>query len=262
MTAEVPGSLAAALVQLQARLPRIGKDAEADTGKYKYRYADLATITAAIFPLLAELGLYWVCAPGLDANGNFVLHYTLGHAPSGGLDMITGDYPLPNATPQTIGGAITYARRYALCAVTGVVADEDDDAAAAEAEARKPKSRSEERTAAGLMTSAQSRAHDRLVSEVKSQPKLADRARDTAGEVTDWTTGPPEESPGSITERQLRDLGIAFGKIGISDRQDRLTAVMSMLDLPEIESSKDLSYAQAEDLKRQLADLAAKEAGS
>lgn len=29
--------------------------------------------------------------------------------------------------PQTYGAALTYARRYALCAITGLVADEDDD---------------------------------------------------------------------------------------------------------------------------------------
>jgi hypothetical protein len=42
----------------------------------------------------------------------------------------SGEYPLPDPTsarPQDIGSAITYARRYSFCAVTGLVTEEDDD---------------------------------------------------------------------------------------------------------------------------------------
>jgi hypothetical protein len=52
-----------------------------------------------------------------------------------------GEYPLPpNGTPQQMGSAITYARRYTFCAVTGVVSEEDDDGKAAPQE-REPTSR-------------------------------------------------------------------------------------------------------------------------
>src|SRR5690606_36854591 len=94
----------------------------------KYKYADLNDVQEALFPLLAEYGLTWTTAPTLTPNG-FALHYSLRHA-SG--EAIEGDYPLPSGTPQEIGSAITYARRYALCAVTGLapVGDDDDGAAA------------------------------------------------------------------------------------------------------------------------------------
>src|SRR5215469_16220707 len=117
---ERPGSLAEALTQLQTRLPRITKGETADTGKFSYIYANLSSITATVAPVLAELGLFWTCAPTLRDDGVFVLAYCLSHV-SGGESMIQGEYPRPpNGTPQTIGGAITYARRYALCAVLGI----------------------------------------------------------------------------------------------------------------------------------------------
>lgn len=138
--APVPGrsSLAAALVALQADLPRIHKDRTAEVEgetkagrpfKYKYSFADLTDVTEALMPLLSKHGLAFAAFPTLAADGKFVLRYHLLHE-SG--DRETGEYPLPTGgTPQALGSAITYGRRYCLCSVTGVAPDDDDDAAAA-----------------------------------------------------------------------------------------------------------------------------------
>lgn len=130
-----------ALAALQADLPRITKDQTAKvkserTGtQYSYNYADLAHISAEIFPRMGKLGLSFVSRPTL-VDGKFVLVYELRHT-SG--EFIAGMYPLPErGTPQETGGAITYARRYCLCAVTGVAPDSDDnDAALAEKAAKR-----------------------------------------------------------------------------------------------------------------------------
>lgn len=129
--------LAAALAHFQAELPRIGKAnlavVKSDKGSYKYTYADLSDISAKVLPLLAKHGLSFSCKPTLF-DGKFVLEYTLRHAAG---EKDTGYYPLnAQGTPQQIGSAITYARRYALSAVTGIVPDEDDDGQAAEQQAR------------------------------------------------------------------------------------------------------------------------------
>lgn len=128
-------NMTAALAAFQAALPRVGKDNTAqvrsDKGNYQYRYADLAEITPAVLPLLARHGLAWCTLPTIDDQGRFILRYRLGHT-SG--ECVEGLYPLPNpaSSSQVLGSAITYARRYALCAVTGVApGDDDDDAAAA-----------------------------------------------------------------------------------------------------------------------------------
>lgn len=129
--------LNAALVAFQKTLPTIGKDNTATVptkagGKYTYQYADLTTITEIAFPLLAAQGLSWTTKPLAREDGKIVLRYALRHVGGG---RIKGDFPLPNdTTPQSLGSAITYARRYALCAVTGIApGGEDDDGAKASA---------------------------------------------------------------------------------------------------------------------------------
>lgn len=129
---DYPKTLTEALVKLQADLPRIGKTETANTGSYSYSYADLATLSAAIFPRLAQVGLAYVVTTMYDDTGRFVLAYSLVHV-SG--EERQGVYPLPSSgSPQAIGSAMTYGRRYCLCAVTGIAPDEDDDGRAAAAE--------------------------------------------------------------------------------------------------------------------------------
>ena len=129
MTAE--GGLFAALAEVQAELPPVTKGETVKTATYSYNYADLAAVSAAILPVLGKHGLAFTARPTL-LDGHFVLAYSLVHV-SG--EREDGVYPLSSgssATPQQIGGLITFARRYCLCAVTGVApAGEDDDAASA-----------------------------------------------------------------------------------------------------------------------------------
>lgn len=124
-------SLAQALVAFQAEAPQVKKDKTAhvrsDKGNYSYTYADLADMVAAAYPVLSKHGLAFTAKPTLNADGRFVLAYRLWHGPSGETD--DGEIALPsNGTPQAIGAAVTYARRQAFSAVTGIVADEDNDA--------------------------------------------------------------------------------------------------------------------------------------
>lgn len=122
--------LATALAAVQAEMPRVGKDATANAGTYSYKYADLADITNTILPLLGKHGLSFMCKP-TELDGRMVLAYSLLHN-SG--EREDGIYPLRlgnNYTPQQLGSAITYGRRYCLQAMTGIAADEDDDGAAA-----------------------------------------------------------------------------------------------------------------------------------
>ncbi len=131
---DIPKSLFEALARFQAHLPQIGKgntaQVRSDKGNYSYKYADLADVSEAVLPRLGALGLAFTAKPTL-ADGHFVLAYSLVHV-SG--EREDGIYMLPSSgTPQQIGSAITYARRYCLCAAVGVApAEDDDDAAAAQ----------------------------------------------------------------------------------------------------------------------------------
>lgn len=129
--------LNAALARVQAELPRITKDEKADikgekNGRpfsIKYNYADLTAISDLVLPLLGKNGLAFSTRPTL-VGGKFVLVYNLLHESGEQLD---GIFPLASAgKPQELGGLITYYRRYALCAITGVApGGEDNDAATA-----------------------------------------------------------------------------------------------------------------------------------
>lgn len=123
-----PATLTEALRAFQAELPRVQKGARND--HFKSSYADLADIVEVVLPALARQGLAWFAVPTMTPTG-FVLEYRLAHV-SG--EQISGTWPLPNpteATAQAVGSAITYAKRYALSAVTGVAPDQDDDGNAA-----------------------------------------------------------------------------------------------------------------------------------
>lgn len=117
-------TLAAALAAFQSELPTVAKGNEANvrskTGaSFKYSYADLSDISEVVLPLLGKQGLAWTTRPTVD-GAQFVLVYELLHGPSG--ESIQGTYPLPSPSipAQEMGSAVTYARRYALCAVTGI----------------------------------------------------------------------------------------------------------------------------------------------
>lgn len=140
-------NVAGALAAFHLELPKIAKDkiAKVDTQRgpgYTYSYADLADISPEVLPALARHGLTWSTWPMLLADGRFVLRYELEHAASG--DRKTGEWPLPNpnSSSQVLGGAVTFARRYALCAATGIApGGDDDDAAAQRAVERAPAAR-------------------------------------------------------------------------------------------------------------------------
>jgi len=124
-------TLAAALAAFQSELPSIRKGntakvkSERTNTEYSYSYADLTDVSEVALPLLGKHGLAWSAQPTL-MDTMFVLHYSLTHE-SG--ESLEGIYPLPDATtpPQQLGSAITYARRYALTAITGVAPGGDDD---------------------------------------------------------------------------------------------------------------------------------------
>ena len=125
-------TLAAALAAAQAAMPPVVKDRVAKIGPGReYRYADLATILATVRPVLGTHGLALTQRTQIRGEA-IVLLTELRHA-SG--EVLDSEYPVAaiGARHQDMGGALTYARRYALCGLVGIAADEDDDGASAPA---------------------------------------------------------------------------------------------------------------------------------
>lgn len=130
MQSESIGALAAALAKAQGAIKPAVFDKEVNTNTYKFKYATLATLWDTARDALAINGLAVTQTTDIDSGGNILLVTTLLHA-SG--EWIGGVYPVraKDNMPQTLGSAITYARRYALSAILGLVSDDDDDGNAA-----------------------------------------------------------------------------------------------------------------------------------
>lgn len=120
-------NLAKALVAFQKELPTVVKGRTANAGSYSYKYADLASVTAAVVPLLSKNGLAFTVTPRMTENGYEIVGVLL-HT-SG--ESLEGALPLYGRTPQEIGSALSYGRRYLMGVMTGCVTDDDDDGKAA-----------------------------------------------------------------------------------------------------------------------------------
>jgi hypothetical protein len=126
MQSESIKELGAALSKAQGMIDHAKKDVE--NGFFKSKYADLASCIDAAKKALSTNGLAVTQVTDITDHG-LILRTTLMHS-SG--EWMSGVYPIDpiKKDPQGYGSAITYARRYAFCAITGVAADDDDGNAA------------------------------------------------------------------------------------------------------------------------------------
>jgi hypothetical protein len=118
--------LAAALCKAQAVMKGAEKDGQ--NPAFKSRFASLASVWDACRGPLTDNGLSVLQMPYAESNTvtvtTTILH-TSGQWVSSPLTMAARD-----ASPQAIGSAITYARRYGLAAAVGVCPEDDDGNAA------------------------------------------------------------------------------------------------------------------------------------
>lgn len=121
--------LAKAMLQVQQELCPVAKDAENPFVKSKY--ATLNAVMDACREVLLAHSI-WVAQYPVPADlGCIGLVTKLVHAESGEWQASCMVMPLPKADPQGYGSALTYARRYALATLVGLVTEVDDDAEAA-----------------------------------------------------------------------------------------------------------------------------------
>lgn len=134
-------TLVEALAAFQADLPDVKFDKV--NPAFKSKYATLEAVTKAVLPKLAEHGFAFSVGSFVD-NGLLVVDAHLIHETG---ESRSFQFPVTETNPQKVGGAITYARRYALAALTGIVADEDDDGNAASQEPPAALKKAQERAA-------------------------------------------------------------------------------------------------------------------
>lgn len=125
---ETIGALATALAEAQGELEPAEKNASAIvSGQTKRTYADLASVFEVLRKALPKHGLA-VTQSLLPSDHGFVrVKTTLLHK-SG--EWLSSECTMPcdrQGGIQGMGSAITYARRYSISALIGVVSDDDDD---------------------------------------------------------------------------------------------------------------------------------------
>jgi hypothetical protein len=93
---------------------------------FKSKYASLSVILDEIQPILTKHNLAYTQIPEAGKLITLLMH-------TGSGEWIESDYDLNSIqnTPQAMGSAITYARRYSLTAALGLNIDDDDDGNAA-----------------------------------------------------------------------------------------------------------------------------------
>lgn len=116
------GKIALALSKAQAKMTAAKRTAK--NPFFNSSYADLSDVWDAVREPLAEQELAAIQTPVEDTRGTAIIT-TLAH--SSGEWFRSKLYIVPKARDaQSVGSAITYARRYALSAITGVASDDDD----------------------------------------------------------------------------------------------------------------------------------------
>jgi len=126
------GKIAEALAHAQAEMEGAAKDSM--NPHFKSPYADLASVRNACRPLSRHgiAILQPTTADGARVTVTTLLLHVSGEWVSESLTLTAGAN-----TPQAVGSAITYGRRYGLSAMVGI-APEDDDGEAAEGRGSAP----------------------------------------------------------------------------------------------------------------------------
>lgn len=153
--------LAKALLQVQRQMSPAMKD-----GKNPFTRSNYATLNSVMESCREALlnNNIWLCQypVPIDMPDCLGLMTKLTHTESGQWQASLAVVPLPKADPQGMGSAMTYARRYAITAMLGMVTEDDDG----EAAKRAPNAQSRPKAP----------ANNRGVSNNgKRQPEFADR---------------------------------------------------------------------------------------
>ena len=221
-SSETISSLSTALAKCQGSMVAVKK--EAVNPFFKSKYATLDSIWDVIRKPLSTNELSVVQTLRI-ADGVTVMETTLMHS-SG--EFVRGEMPLNPVKddPQGLGSAISYARRYSLSAILGVVSDEDDDGNSASPKQSKPTQTAKEskpiptaaqpaQTATGGITAPQNR---------KIQAMCKDMEIDKDSYHAYLTAAFGKGSTKDLTKKEASEVIEA-----ISEGQDRIDAELAKM---------------------------------
>lgn len=122
------GDICAAFVQAREHL----KNPHRGSQSHNNKYAKLEDIVGLVNPILVKHGLTFMQGVR-QAEGSLQVVTTLIHSSGQTLSETSPAMPLGGVkqTPQSVGSATTYAKRYGLLAILGIEQTKDDDGAEA-----------------------------------------------------------------------------------------------------------------------------------
>lgn len=126
-TSDTVADISPAMVEAFNAMTTVSKDSEGHYG----RYVTLGAVLAFAKPILAVHGLAVQQYPTVSDPGSVQIVTRLWHTSGQWIEDEGLRMPAPN-DPQKVGGAVSYARRYALIAFLGLAADDDDGQSASE----------------------------------------------------------------------------------------------------------------------------------
>lgn len=124
-TSEDIKEICKALLAFHSEVGRITKDGE--NPHLRNRYATIDQIIDEIRPILASHGLFIMQLPTNSESGGIQMVTRLYHVSGQWMQSPTLTITPQKKDPQSIGSAITYARRYSLTSFLGLNTGEDDD---------------------------------------------------------------------------------------------------------------------------------------
>lgn len=100
---------------------------DANNPFFKSKYVPLENVVEAITESASKNGLSFTQFPSSDEFGNVTVGTLVMHESGEWIEYDPIKMKPVKNDPQSIGSAITYAKRYALSAIFGITSDQDDD---------------------------------------------------------------------------------------------------------------------------------------
>jgi hypothetical protein len=225
-SSETVAALASALAKAQAELVnpeksltatiRTGRPGE---GERSFRYAPLSSGLDIVRKTLGQHEIATLQTTAIDQNAGMVhLTTTLAHA-SG--EWIASDWPVcpiaEMASPQRMGAALTYARRYALFTLVGIAGEDDPDAPD---HCDGPPS---------LLSSAVDRSFTATDDQSRMPPRTAGNGHARGGRKGEIPVTLDPEQSAALREKLLAELGnITSADLAAAWAREALTAKNSL----------------------------------
>lgn len=132
-TSQTLKEFAVAFAKCQGELKNAPKNSE--NPYFKNKYADLTTIIDTAKPILSKYG--FSILQGLSSEGKTAIITTLLLHVSGEFVKDSLKLEAKDSSPQALGSAFTYGKRYAYSSILGMATDDDDDGNGAQQEEKK-----------------------------------------------------------------------------------------------------------------------------